>query len=195
MSAMNHVPIPDPLRDEFVAAREEDIEDLKFDAHALLTAGKPKEEVEARMISSGWSRTFAGWFIDQVKRYGPDLNIFIPKQTQYESALEEWTVQKGLKDDLAKNGGYLMLGAFALRLLAVFALQGGAGLGYIVPVLWLATFIMFFAGAAKVARSKGHSANWAIIGIFVYLLSDKNRLPLKPEKASFKAEAQMFSNW
>jgi hypothetical protein len=177
------VAIPDELRDEALQVEQSDLTALKYDTWALLSQGAPEAEIEARIVSQGWTKWFAGWYLDQLRAEGLELDVFVPAATFYERELtsyHDWQSEHTHKVRKARNRiiSYTVSELLLLFAGPLFLLLGGsaAEIVAVLMVVWVARLflgVLAMVEADRLLQAQCQPRWFCVFTIWCLLAPDK----------------------
>lgn len=169
--------VPDEFRNEVTACTAADLETLRVDTRVLASTTNDKAKIAGKLVEAGWSPGFAEWYAGRVVRDGSDLELRVAAVSNHDQTLVDYNKAKERKEKLNRDGWLLFAGAILLRiaLMAVFP-DGGAAAAIPLLIGTAVSIFLWFKGLFMVLDSKNQSRWFSLLGLFVVLVPDRNKL-------------------
>jgi len=200
--------VPDEFREEVMIALA-DKESLLLDASAKQAhIDRLDEDIRLTLMNAGWSAEFSDWFLTRAQIEKAPIELRVPAKSRYQERMEEYLAARRDKKRLNILGSvYFASGIlFRLGLMVGFADKenfrslafslGGEIFLLMIFMGWLLDTVFWFKALFCFLDAKHQSRWWALIGIFIVFVPDKNKLfpPLDSAKAERRGPA-VLSEW
>src|SRR5579862_2024655 len=191
---------PHIFRPELTRADQTKLDDLRDTGILLHSQGAAPSAIQAKLVEDGWSRAFSDWYVSQIGLSGPDLELRITRESEYESSLAAYRRSFKLKTSLTRSGWLLVLSAVILRvvfeMLASDALATkNGGLALLSLLVWPVSVVLWFKGLWNVLDAKNQTRWWSLIGVFILLVPDRNPLFEPRDPARHGQDAAILHDW
>lgn len=203
--------VPQALVDEVTSHSQTDLDNLLASGREMVHAREATSSIERNLKEMGWSLEFSHWYASLLEGGDAEIELRIPLKAPYQRSMQDFEQAVAAKKQLFWSGVYLVVASVVLRLVAaaIFgssppAPQTGAhtpepdgGLAFLGFLFVIAApLCMWFAGLFKILDSKNQSRWWSLIGIFSFLVPDRNTIivPSKGAEATM-AEGAALSDW